>query len=264
LASQVRYWVTINEPMVYAYHAYVLGVWPPQEKSLFKSRRVIDNMVAGHVAAYRLIHSIYKNKNLPSPMVSIAKNVQAFVACRPTLMNKFGVYMRNKYFNFDFIDRIKAHKAIDYIGINYYSRSLVDIEGFSPYDLFVATCNKNHSTLPKNSMGWDIYPQGLYEVLIMYKKYNLPQLILENGISTGDDAQRWDYIREHLIKINQAMREGTRVLGYIHWSLLDNFEWDKGFAPRFGLIEVDYDTYKRTVRESAKKFAEVCRTGVLS
>lgn len=263
LADKVCFWVTINEPMVYVYHSYILGLWPPQLKSISKAGRVTDNLVAAHVEAYRLIHEIYKNKQLPGPMVSIAKNVQAFAACRPTLLNKFGVYIRNKYYNLDFIERIRRHKAIDYIGINYYSRSLVDISGFSYDELFVGGCKHDHSTLPKNTLGWDIYPQGLYDILMMYKKYDLPQMVLENGICTLDDDQRWDYIREHLLKLGQAMHDGANVLGYIHWSLIDNFEWDKGFVPRFGLIEVDYNTYKRTVRDSARKLAQVCKTGIL-
>ncbi len=264
LADKVRFWVTINEPMVYVYHSYILGAWPPELKSISKAGQVTDNLVAGHVAAYRKIHEVYINRQLPAPMVSIAKNVQAFAACRPTLLNKFGVYIRNKYYNLDFLERIRRRKAIDYIGINYYSRSLVDISGFSYDELFLGGCKHNHSTLPKNTLGWDIYPQGLYDILMMYKKYNLPQLILENGICTSDDNQRWDFIREHLVSLSQAMRDGADVLGYIYWSLIDNFEWDKGFAPRFGLIEVDYNTYKRTVRESARKLAQVCLTGILN
>jgi beta-glucosidase len=265
LAPDVRYWVTINEPMVYVYHSYILGVWPPQEKSVRLMKKVIDNMVLGHVLSYRSIHEIYKKMSLPGPMVSIAKNAQAFVPCRKTLLNRFGTFIRNKYYNLDFIERALRHKALDYIGINYYSRSLVDVEGLNPYDIFIASCKKpDHKTLPKNSLGWEIYPQGLYDILMMYKKYNLPQFILENGICTGDDSQRWGYIREHLIRMHQAMKDGATVIGYLYWSLIDNFEWDKGFAPRFGLIEVDYSSCKRIVRESAKKFSEVCRSGVLN
>ena len=112
-------------------------------------------------------------------------------------------------------------------------------------------------------MGWDIYPAGLYDLLITLKKYNLPVFILENGICTDNDALRWDYICEHLESVNQAMQAGVKIMGYVYWSLLDNYEWDKGFGPRFGLIEVDYHTYKRTVRESARKLSEVCKTGKL-
>jgi beta-glucosidase len=88
-------------------------------------------------------------------------------------------------------------------------------------------------------------------------------MITENGICTDDDGLRWDFIREHLSAIHKAIEDGVNVTGYLYWSLLDNFEWDKGFAPRFGLIDVDYDTFKRTVRESAYKYAQVCKSGIL-
>ena len=104
----------------------------------------------------------------------------------------------------------------------------------------------------------------MYDLLIKLKKYKLPVMITENGICTLDDTQRWEYIVEHLKSIHRAMEKGASVTGYLYWALLDNFEWDKGFGPRFGLIDMDYKTQQRTVRESAVKFSEVCKTGVLS
>jgi beta-glucosidase len=91
------------------------------------------------------------------------------------------------------------------------------------------------------------------------KKYKLPLFILENGICTADDNLRWEFIAEHLKSVCRARKEGCDVRSYIYWSLIDNFEWDKGFVPRFGLIEVDYSTFSRTVRESARKFSAVCK-----
>jgi beta-glucosidase len=88
-------------------------------------------------------------------------------------------------------------------------------------------------------------------------------MITENGICTQDDNERWNFINAHLKNIHRTMEAGVKVLGYIYWSLMDNFEWEKGFTPRFGLIDIDYQTYERTIRESAKKFASVCRTGKL-
>jgi beta-glucosidase len=261
LSDKVHFWVTINEPMVYVYHSYFLGAWPPQEKSVRAIFEVTDNMVEAHVKAYRLIHQIYKKNNLPTPSVSIAQNVQAFEICRKGLKNTFSRYLREKYYNFDFLDRIKNVNALDYIGVNYYSRHLVDAKGWGPVSLFTDDCG--HSRLKTNSLGWDIYPEGLRDVLIKFKKYNLPLFILENGICTEDDNLRWEFIFEHLKNINLAMQQGVKVLGYIYWSLIDNFEWDKGFGPRFGLIDVDYNTYKRTIRESARKFAVICKTGKL-
>ena len=107
----------------------------------------------------------------------------------------------------------------------------------------------------------DIYPQGLFGVLMSLRRYRLPVIIAENGICTADDELRWKYIRRHLQAVRRAMEQGVPMEGYLYWSLLDNFEWDKGFTPRFGLIDVDYTTFRRTVRESARKTERVCETG---
>ena len=130
-------------------------------------------------------------------------------------------------------------------------------------NLLMETCQDNHHPLKKNFLGWDIYPEGLAQVLLSLKKYNLPVIIAENGICTDDDHERWEYIQSHLKNVHLAMEQGVNVIGYLYWSLMDNFEWAQGFAPRFGLIDINYNTYQRTVRESAKKFAKVCQTGIL-
>jgi len=263
LCDKVNYWITINEPLVYAYHSYLLGIWPPQEKSFLKVNKVTENLSIAHIKAYRLIHNIYKKKKFSAPFVSLAQNLQAFVACSPTIRNKLAAHLRQGLFNFGFIERLLRYKTLDFIGINYYNRSLVDVQGWHPMNLALDICKKNHHPLKKNSLGWDIYPQGLYELLLKLKRHNLPIFILENGICTEDDNARWDFISGHLNYLHRAMQEGVKVLGYIYWSLIDNFEWDKGFTPRFGLIEVNYQTYKRTIRESARRFAMACKTGML-
>ena len=263
LAAEVKYWITINEPLVYSSHAYLLGAWPPKQCSLWQTAKVTLNLAQTHIKAYRIIHRIYREKGLPGPLVSIAANLQAFEICRPTLKNKLARYLRNKLYNFYFIELLLRKKTLDYIGVNYYSRNLIDTRHWGVRSLLLETCQENHHPLRKNSLGWDIYPHGLYKLLISLKKYNLPVFITENGICTGDDDLRWDYIREHLEETLRAMEEGVRVAGYIYWSLLDNFEWDKGFGPRFGLVHVDYPTQKRSIRESARKLAEVIKSGAI-
>ncbi|MBI4707490.1 MAG: glycoside hydrolase family 1 protein [Candidatus Omnitrophica bacterium] len=261
LSQDVRFWITINEPLIYVSHCYIMGVWPPQEKSTWKAKQVENNLLKSHIKAYNLIHGIYRNKNIPSVFVSFAKNMQAFVPYNNSWLNKLAVYLRNKFFNFEFVEQAINKSSLDFIGINYYSRSLVNAKNPGFHDLFLRTANDEN--IKKNSLGWDIYPQGLYDLLVKLKKFKLPVMISENGICTSDDNLRWEYIREHLKSLAQAMSEGVEVWGYLYWSLLDNFEWDKGFGPRFGLIEVDYQNYKRNVRGSARKLAEVCRTGVV-
>jgi beta-glucosidase len=125
-------------------------------------------------------------------------------------------------------------------------------------------CSKGHDPMPKNSLGWDIYPKGLYLVLKKLKRFDLPVVITENGICTADDTQRWQFIREHLKSVHQALQEGVKVKGYLYWSMMDNFEWHQGFGPRFGIVGIDYTTQERQVRDSALQYAKVCRTGILA
>lgn len=249
--------------MVYLYHSYFLGVWPPQEKSIVKTKVGEENLLSAHIKAYRLIKDIYKKDNLNKPMISIAQNMQAFVPCKLTLRNKLAASLRAKSFNLEFIERSLSAGTLDFIGVNYYSRSLVELRGWGINNFAMDVCDGRHSNLKKNSLGWDIYPEGLYSVLLSLKKYRLPVFILENGICTDDDSLRWSFIQDHLKNLAQAMNSGVKVLGYLYWSLIDNYEWDKGFGPRFGLIDIDYNTYKRTVRESARKLAQVCLNGKL-
>jgi len=263
LAKHVRYWITINEPNVYISHAYILGVWPPEMKSYLKAKTVENNMLLAHIKAFRLIHKIYKELNSPKPSVSIAQNIMAFVPCTQALKNHFAAMLRNRWYNFGFLDKAIRHKTLDFIGINYYSRQLVEVKHWGINSLAADVCEKGHHPVRKNSLGWDIYPEGLYELLLKLKNYRLPIIITENGICTQDDRLRWDYIYNHLKNIHLAIEKGAPVTGYLYWSLMDNFEWDKGFGPRFGLIDIDYNSYKRTVRESARLFGEVCKTGIL-
>jgi beta-glucosidase len=171
--------------------------------------------------------------------------------------------MRKQLYNLAIFDHLARYKALDFIGVNYYSRNLVDVHSWWIGNLLMETCKDNHHPLKKNSLGWDIYPEGLAQVLLDLKKYNLPVIISENGICTSDDQERWEFIQSHLKSVHLAMSQGVNVTGYLYWSLMDNFEWAQGFTPRFGLIDIDYKTQQRTVRESAQKFSQVCQTGIL-
>ncbi len=112
-------------------------------------------------------------------------------------------------------------------------------------------------------MGWEIYPRGIYNTLKYLSKYKKPLIILENGLADAQDDKRSDFIRNHLYYVHRAIQEGVDVQGYFYWSLLDNFEWAEGFWPKFGLYEVDRNTFERKPRESAKIYARICRSGKL-
>lgn len=261
LAKHVRYWVTVNEPGVYISHSYIFGVWPPQERSYLKAAAVEENLARAHIKAFRLIHKVYKEASLYKPSVGVAQNIMAFSPRKKDFKNRLAAFVRDKLYNLGFLERIKPY--MDFVGVNYYSRQVVDLKKIWLKNIAGDVRDEKLSRCEKNSLGWDVYPRGIYEVLMEIKRYKLPVIITENGICTSDDKQRWRYIYNHLKYVHLAMHKGVPVKGYLYWSLLDNFEWDKGFKPRFGLINIDYKTQKRTVRKSARKFAQVCKTAML-
>ena len=113
-------------------------------------------------------------------------------------------------------------------------------------------------------MNWEIYPEGIYHVLKDLGRYKKPIFITENGIADKTDQLREKFIKNHLRWIWKAIQDGVDVRGYMYWSLLDNFEWAEGFAPRFGLVEIDYTTLERKIRPSAHEYAKICRENVLN
>lgn len=265
LAKHVHYWITINEPTIYISHSFLLGWWVPQKVNAFMAAWAVErHMLAGHIATYRAMNKIYQEQNLSKPMISISHHLTSIVACNKKLKNRISAWFRNYWFNLRILNALHSAKTLDFIGINYYSRQLIDLKNWSFPD-FVMACSTGHPDFPaeQNFLKWDIYPQGLHELLLQLRKYDIPMMITENGICAEDDNQRWKFIQIHLKTIHDAMQKGAKVIGYLYWSLLDNFEWAHGYGPRFGLIEMDYKTQKRTIRESAKKFAEVCKTGLL-
>jgi beta-glucosidase len=113
-------------------------------------------------------------------------------------------------------------------------------------------------------MGWGVHPQGLYASIMRLKKYNLPIYITENGTATNDEQWRIDYIAQHLQAVHTAIKDRADVRGYFHWTSVDNFEWDMGWMPRFGLISFDPDTFERTVKRGGKFYAEVAAENALT
>jgi beta-glucosidase/6-phospho-beta-glucosidase/beta-galactosidase len=116
----------------------------------------------------------------------------------------------------------------------------------------------------KTEYGWEIYPKGLYRVLKRVGRLGKPVIVTENGIADADDDQRTRYLVAHLRQAHHALRDGVDLRGYIHWSLLDNYEWSEGFTRRFGLAEVDLVTQRRTLRPSAYVYREIARTNSVS
>ena len=232
----IKFWITINEPNVYASHSFLRGNWPPFEKSFYKSQQVLKSIAEAHKKSYEVIHRIN-----PDSLVGISQNGILFKG----ILKFFSEY----YWNYQFLDQIKNFQ--DFIGLNYYfSSSVFDILPIKLGNI--------------SDLNWKITPQGIYKLLKGLKKYNKPIYILENGLADAKDEKRAKFILEHSKWVHKAIKEGVDVRGYFHWSLIDNFEWDKGFEPRFGLIEVDYkNNLKRIPRTSSKIYAEICKNNGL-
>ncbi len=284
LGKDVHYWITLNEPSVYTYKGYMVGEWPPGIKSPEQGIKVLKNLLLGHVLAYGNIKEVYILKAWKEPMVGIAQSVLIFRACSDTsIRDRVAARFRHWMFNHLFVQALvrgKAYcigvfsihlpraKTLDFIGLNYYTRDFVRHNGFGFPGILgqacTATAEQGRLTGKDNFLSWEIYPKGLYTFLKDFSRYKLPLLVSENGIATDNDTERSAFIVEHLKAMAQAMQEGVPVIGYLYWSLLDNYEWSEGFAPRFGLIEVDYKTQKRMIRQSARKFEEIIRSDQLS
>lgn len=239
--KDVKFWITINEPEIYTSDSYFNGIRPPQKKNLFAYLRVLYNLIKAHKKAYKII-----KKANPESKIGIAKNNIYFEAYKNRFVNKILKKFIDWWWNFYFLNQIKNYQ--DFIGLNHYSRNLINY-GF----------NKNENKRVSD-MGWELYPEAIYFVLKDLKKFNKPIYITENGLADAKDQKRSWFIFESLKNVYRAMEEGVDVRGYLHWSLMDNFEWDKGFWPRFGLLEIDYKSSERKIRPSAKFYRDICVT----
>ncbi len=274
----VRLWMTINEPLIYLYHSFFAGLWPPGLKSFQQSMRVFRNQVDAHAEAYRTIHQHYETELQRPVWVSFAMHISEFTPCRAdSKLDRWAVLVRNWFANEVFLNAttsgflffpgifcefLPAKQCLDFIGLNYYTRDFIRFKSLLGVDFIGEICDKEHhrhQIKELNMMGWEVYPEGLYHVLKQLKRYRLPIIISENGIATEDDRQRARFIENHLTSVRRAKAEGIPVAGYLHWSLLDNFEWAHGFSPRFGLVEVDHQTLKRKIRSSAQVLTNICR-----
>jgi len=233
----VKFWITLNEPNIYVAHSFLAGEWPPFCRSFIKTKKAYNQLVQSHRRAYAMIHKIssFAQVGITTDNIDYHGILKLFL---------------NNIWNHKFLKEIRKHQ--NFIGLNYYfSHSLLKL-------IFPKTVKD------KTDMGWEIYPKGIYHVLKDLKRYNKPIYITEDGLADKKDEKRTKFIIDHLKWVHKAIKEEIDVRGYFHWSLMDNFEWDKGFEPRFGLIEIDYKTLKRIPRPSSKIYAKICKANAIN
>ena len=289
LDDRVKLWVTLNEPWVVVDGGYLQGILAPGRRNPFAAPLAAHHLLrasAAAIQAYRAEgrHQIGLVVNLEPkyPASETAEDLAATMRADaywnryyldpvflgsypPELPEIFGA----TWPDFPAADLEFIHQRPDFLGVNYYSRQVVRHD---PDDWPLAAGRVRQSRQTHTDLDWEVYPQGLTDILEwVASRYgsSLPLYITENGAAFYDPPQaegeisdplRQRYLRDHLRAARAAMEQGVNLRGYFAWSLLDNFEWAHGYSPRFGLIHVDYATQQRTIKASGRFYAEVIRS----
>lgn len=241
LGADVRYIITINEPEAYAFCGYYLGTWPPGERNLWRAIKVYHVLARAHNSTYKLLHETRSGLK-----ISFAKHSIHMFPGDDAWLSRISAGIGQWLFD-DYWLKFTISKT-DFLGINWYVSQRV-------YGYRIHNQEERVS-----DMGWPMDPGDLEHALDrLYSKYNKPILIVENGVADADDSVRKWWLQETITAMHRAMRSGVKLVGYIHWTLTDNFEWEKGRWSRFGLCETDYRTLERRPRKSALWFASMIR-----
>lgn len=279
LSDRVTYWIPMNEPQCFIMNGYMQGAHAPFKHKYLSLSKLTRVCLLAHAESVKTIREYAK---LP-PKIGIAMAAGAFVpkseseedialAKHKTFYEGIGT-MGNRWWSDPIIkgetvtaygiyhtkkkDMPKIKVNLDFIGVNVYQPFQDGSWGNNSLDV---------DDDKKTSMGWIIDGRVLYwTIRFFYERYGLPIMVTENGMANSDkienekiyDDKRKLFLYDYLTNLKRAINENIPVIGYQHWSLLDNFEWAEGYGPRFGLIHIDYNSYKRTLKESAYEYKKI-------
>jgi beta-glucosidase len=295
LGDRVKQWITHNEPWCASHLGYRTGLHAPGLRDSRAALESAHHLLLSHGASVPVIRA-----NSPGAEVGITLNMSPIVPASPSRADADACRHQDGSLNRWFLDplfrgcypadviddyarsghmpatgpsvvRPRDFEAIatpiDFLGINYYSRTIarsdrIPEEANDPRTVHAAPESE------WTSMGWEVYPQGLFQVLArLHLEYNVPKLyVTENGASYADaprtpkrvpDHKRVQYLRDHFLEVRRAIDAGAPVRGYFVWTLLDNFEWDRGYTQRFGITWTDYETQERILKDSALWYSRV-------
>jgi beta-glucosidase len=274
LKEYVNLWITINEPNVFVAYSYLFGQFPPGETDLMAAVKVMTNQVLAHAMAYHTLHNQQSTSR-----VGIASNYTPIIpAKRLSPFDRMIARIQSNLFN-EFIPIAvtsgvlrfplwskrmpEAKNTLDFLGINYYTREYVAFDLRKAKELFgrrFLSPDAEHSETGYLANE----PKGLFDAIKWGLKFKLPMMITENGLDDADDRLRPRYLAQHIHQLWRAVNFNYPVKGYFHWTLVDNFEWDRGWTQRFGLWALDNDTQARIKRPSADLYADICQQNGLS
>ncbi|MCP5094696.1 MAG: family 1 glycosylhydrolase [Chloroflexi bacterium] len=272
LGDLVPKWITINEPMVYVFLRYFAKAFPrPSRAGLRSGMKAVQMLLRCHAVAYHEIKALH-----PGAEVGFAKNMALL---QPKRDGHFFDTRWTNYLSWVFnemwlqsvangrsyfpagrgkIDHLAG--TFDFIGVNYYTRFFAK---FPPFGGFIQTDWPPDAIVSDGNYG-EVYPEGIFKVIKQVLPYKKPIYITENGLPDVEDKLRPSFILTHLREVWRAISFCFPVMGYYHWSLVDNFEWDRGWTQRFGLIELDMETQVRKLRRSGRLYGEICRSGSIN
>jgi len=285
LGDRVKHWATFNEPYVVAFVGHWQGRHAPGIKSLPTALKVAHHLHLSHGAAIPVIR-----KNVDDVKAGVTLDLHRYIpktnseadiaahkrqeqlqnnwfsdpVLKGTYPQELVDYLGDNLKDIDLDEISDACVPLDFVGINYYMLNRVQ-HADDTHELKTRIVPDKDATLTE--MGWEVYPQGLFDSLMLLTlDYQVPAIyITENGAAYQDtvengavhDVQRVDYYYKHLSIVQKAIEHGAPVKGYFAWSLMDNFEWALGYEKRFGIVHVDFDTLERTPKDSAKYYSRV-------
>ncbi len=287
LGDRIHHWITHNEPWVVAFLGHATGEHAPGLKDSATALQVAHHLLLSHGEAVPIL----REHGDADTRVGITLNLHPVHPASESQADEEAARRvdgnRNRWFldplfkgrypedMLDWyddkapnirpgdLDRIAV--PTDFLGVNYYFRDVVEA---APQEKHLQANSIKPQGAEYTEMGWEIYPEGLYELLMrLHREYQVSRLyVTENGAAFADelgadgqvhDPRRVKYLQEHFVQAHRAIQDGAPLAGYFVWTLLDNFEWAFGYSKRFGLIYVDYPTQERIVKESGRWYREV-------
>ncbi len=298
LGDRVQSWMIFNEPWVFTTLGYLLGTHAPGRTDVDAYLRATHVVNLAQGMAFRVMKGVR-----PRSVVGTAFSLSPMEPASPSRADKEAAERAHRWQNIWFLepalrgrypeafvgvtpemlgvqpgDMEKVRAPLDFIGVNNYFRYIVSAGrpkaiNLNPIAKIYPVDTKLGGDGPKTDMGWEVYPPGLYDIVMRISKdYGRPIEITENGCAYTDapgkdgidhDTRRIAYYNGYLRELARAIKDGADVRGYHAWSLLDNFEWAEGFSKRFGLTNVDFKTQKRTLRESGYWYTKVAQSSAL-
>ncbi|MFN2237829.1 MAG: glycoside hydrolase family 1 protein [Thermoanaerobaculia bacterium] len=266
--ERVRMWTVLNEPLVFLLAGYIDGQIPPGHASPSLARRALEHLLLAHASAAAAIRAVN-----PAAAIGLAHNMMAFAPERAwNPLDRLLSHFADRFYNRSLLEALTTGRwsfhlppatwlrgrcddlpsSVDFIGVNLYSRLHLRCPGrrraIGDFDY------RDRSGLGFTDNGWEIAPSTALPLLRIAAETGLPIVVTENGLADASDRHRAAYLEAYAGELRKAEGEGIPIAGYLHWSLLDNFEWLDGYGPKFGLFELDRATLERRPRKSVETF----------